>query len=109
MEIRFANNKVRKLCEDGTHMQRKLGAAAARKLLARLADLQAAAHLDELPAGNPHPLSGEYQGCVGIRIDGGLRLVIRPLNEPLPLLPDGGLDRRAVTIVCIVFIGDYHD
>ena len=109
MDIAFKDRKVRKICEDAAEARKKLGADAAKKLQLRLSQLHAAANLDELPSGKPHPLHNEYEGCFGITLHGGIRLVIRPANDPLPLRPGGDLDRARVTIVTIVYIGDYHD
>ena len=38
---------------------------------------------------------------------GGLRLVFEPIR-PIPLKPDGGLDRNKVTGITILKIEDYH-
>lgn len=54
MEIRFRDKKVRLLCESQATAVKKLGDACARKLRARLDDLEHAASVAELVAGNPH-------------------------------------------------------
>lgn len=55
MEIRFLDKKVRLLCESRDAAVKKLGDAYARKLRARLDDLEHAVSVAELVAGNPHP------------------------------------------------------
>ncbi|PFG10926.1 proteic killer suppression protein [Marinobacter sp. LV10MA510-1] len=109
MEILFENKKVRELCEQQRKAEKKLGALCARKLRARLSDLDAVSRVTELVAGNPHPLQGDRQGQFALNLTGGLRLVFSPANEPCPMKDDGGIDWAQVTIVCIEYIGDYHD
>lgn len=109
MKILFGNKKVRELCEQQRVAERKLGAASARKLRARLSDLEAASRVTDLVAGNPHPLIGDRHGQFALNLSGGWRLVFRPANDPCPIKDDGGINWAQVTIVSIEFIGDYHD
>ncbi len=109
MEIRFKDKKLRRLCEERAVAEQKLGAACARKLRARLSDLEAASVVSELPAGNPHPLKGDRAGQFSLNLAGGWRLVFAPANDPCPRHADGGIDWFQVTIVSIEYIGDYHD
>lgn len=88
---------------------KKLGDVCARKLRTRLADLSAASRVTELVAGNPHPLTGDRLGQFAVDLAGGWRLVFAPANDPVPRRDDASIDWSAVTIVCIEFIGDYHD
>ncbi|MBI5333739.1 MAG: killer suppression protein HigA [Burkholderiales bacterium] len=109
MEIRFKDKRLRELCEKGAVARRTLGDAGARKLQARLADMMAAARVSDLVAGNPHPLKGDRRGQFAVDLAGGWRLVFAPANDPIPRRDDASVDWSAVTIVCIEFIGDYHD
>jgi toxin HigB-1 len=109
MEVRFGDKKVRELCEKRATAERKLGSDCARKLRARLADLEAAGRVTDLVAGNPHPLKGDRAGQFALDLAGGWRLVFAPGNDPCPRNPDGSIAWSAVTIVCIEYIGDYHD
>ena len=109
MKITFRDKKLRQLCEKHGIAQRKLGAACARKLRARLGDLEAANQVTELIAGNPHPLKGDRAGQFAMSLAGGWRLVFSPDHEPCPTTMDGGVDWSQVTIVCIEYIGDYHE
>lgn len=108
MEIKFRNKKLRELCEKRREAEKKLGSACARKLRARLDDLDSSSCVTELVAGNPHPLKGDRDGQFALTLTGGWRLVFSPGNEPCPLRPDGSIDWIEVTIICIEFIGDYH-
>lgn len=110
MDILFASARLERLSTDGKRAQRDLGADGARKLRERLDSLDAAADLSimgSLP-GRFHPLDGGLAGHFAMDLHKGWRLVLRPANEPVPRLPDGGIDRRAVTAITVTAIEDYH-
>lgn len=109
MEIQFKDKKIRQLCEQQSLAERQLGAACARKLRSRLGDLEAAKRVSDLVFGNPHPLKGDRAGQFALDLAGGWRLVFSPANQPTPTLANGSTDWTQVTIVCIEYIGDYHD
>lgn len=109
MEITFWDSKIQKLCKQETLAQKKLGKVCARKLRARLSDMDAAAYVRDLVAGKPHPLKGDRQGQFALSLQGGIRLVFEPANDPVPHKSDGSIDWSSVSAVCIVFIGNYHD
>lgn len=109
MEIAFRTGKIKRLCERSAEAQRRIGRASAKKLGARLSDLEAAASVAELVAGRPHPLVGDRQGQFAVDLSGGRRLVFSPDREPAPVDADGSVQWDQVTRVCIEFIGDYHD
>lgn len=109
MDIKFKDKKLRELCEKRAVAVKKLGDICARKLQTRLADIAAASRVTDLPAGNPHPLKGDRLGQFALDLAGGWRLVFAPANEPILRRDDASIDWSAVTIVCIDYIGDYHD
>jgi toxin HigB-1 len=109
LQINFKDKKVRDLCEKRAAAEKKLGANCARKLRSRLSELEAAAQVTDLVAGNPHPLKHDRAGQFALVLAGGWRLVFTPDHDPCPTHPQGGIDWSQVTIVCIEFIGDYHD
>ncbi len=109
MELTFATNKLRKLCETQSLAVKKLGDVGARKLRARLSDLQVAATPLELVAGRPHQLKGSDYGSIALDLDGGRRIVFEPTHKPIPMKPDQSIDWKKVTEVRILYIGDYHD
>ena len=89
---------------------REWGQARWTLLKRRLTSLRRAptlADLDGVP-GHPHALSADRQGQFSLDLDGPYRLVFAPDHDPLPALPDGGLDRAAVTAVQILEITNYH-
>jgi len=109
LEIEIPDDRIRKLCEQQKAAVRKLGKPCSRKLRTRLADLSAVVSVRELEAGRPHTLKGDRSGQFSLDLQGGIRLVFEPANDPVPHRPDGGIDWIRVTRVRIVFIGDYHD
>lgn len=109
MDIRFKNKKLRELCEQQRVAQRDLGADSARKLNTRLGELEAAANVAELVAGNPHPLDRDRKGQYAVNLAGGARLVFVPENDPCPTNDDQSINWSQVTIIKIEYIGDYHD
>ena len=109
MDILFENSKIQKICEQKKEAEKKLGSICARKLRTRLSDLESASRVTDLVAGNPHPLKGDRAGQFALSLHGGYRLVFSPSNDPCPTTPDGAIDWDKVTIVCIEYIGDYHD
>lgn len=109
MDIRFRNKKLREMCEQRKVAVKVMGAQSAQKLGIRLAALEAARCVSDLVAGRPHELTGPRAGQLALDLSGGWRLVFSPDNEPRPERPDGGIDWQRVTIVCIEYIGDYHD
>ena len=109
MLIEFEDDALRSLCQEQKVMQRKLGAACAKKLRTRLADLMAAATMTDVRRGRPHPLKGDFAGCMALDLHGGVRLVLKPTAEPAPMNDNGSIDWSSVAEVTIVHIGDYHD
>lgn len=109
MKISFKNKKIRELCEKQAAAIKKFGPLCARKLRSRLDDLEAAVRVSDLVAGNPHPLKGDRLGEFALDLAGGYRLTFKSADDPIPRHEDGGIDWTQVTIVCIEFIGDYHD
>ena len=91
MDILFKTEGLRQLCNEEKVAKKALGPKGARKLRSRLADLDAASRVTELVAGKPHPLKGERAGLFSVRLDGGVRLVFEPANEPIPENDHGGI------------------
>lgn len=72
--------------------------------------LQAADTLADmrLLPGRCHELRGDRAGELAVSLDGPYRLIFQPANDPIPTLPDGGLDWSQVTAICIIEVVNYH-
>ena len=79
MEISFSDDKLQNLWEQPKLAQRKLGANCAKKLAARLADLDALNCVTELFAGRPHPLKGDRAGEFAVDVS----LFCQPFPRPI--------------------------
>jgi toxin HigB-1 len=110
MDLSFANRKLQKECESASSLTRAHGKACAIKVIARLADMAAAASLEEMRQlpGKCHELSGDRSGQLAIALPDGKRLVFEPTANPPPKKADAGLDWQAVDAVRIIEIIDYH-
>ncbi len=109
MEVLFDNPRLAERCRNGSDLVRSYGNVGARKLQARLKDLESVETL-EVMAGLPghcHELKAERAGQLALDLDGGYRLVFRPAEDAAPG-PGGGLDWSAVRSVVVVEIVDYH-
>jgi len=109
MEFEFGNNHLQKLCEKENYAIKEIGISCARKLKARISDIQAATKVSELNVGDPHPLSGDRKGQYSISLGGGKCLMFVPTNRPTPLIGKDKIDWSRVTQIKIIEISDYHD
>ncbi|GAB4341997.1 MAG: hypothetical protein Fur0042_03900 [Cyanophyceae cyanobacterium] len=122
MQVTFANERLQKLCESKSQIQKKLGVEAARKLPARLEDLRSVENVADLIVGKPHPIEPHTTGgkkfretfkgtdhLFSLAVDGKNRLVFQSVEDPQPLKASKDIDWSKVTRVCIVYVGDYHD
>lgn len=64
VKISFGSESLREICEKKSVATRKFGLPSAKKLVSRLADLQAASCVTDLPAGKPHPLKRDRLGSM---------------------------------------------
>jgi proteic killer suppression protein len=109
LKIRYSDKKLRELCERRAVAEKKLGASCGAQRRIRIGAQEASPPGTDLVAGNPHPLKGDRAGQFALDLAGGWRLVFAPDHEPCPTREQGGIDWSQVTIICIQFIGDYHD
>ncbi len=110
MEITFADEKLKVLCESAKERKRRLGEPAAKNLKTRLDDLDAAACMEDMRnlPGRWEELTGNRIGHFSCRLDKGLRLILRPERQPPPTKPDGGMDWSAIDQVTVTEVVDYH-
>lgn len=111
MNIRFRKTKMGKVFNSATALQREYGRMA-RTIMVRMGILQAAPNLDAVPHEKPvrcHQLSQNRDEDFAVNLDQPYRLIFRPDHDPVPRLPDGGIDKAAVTSIEIIDVVDYHE
>src|SRR5688572_158075 len=98
IQLTFSYRSVQELCERTRSAEGALGSQTARRLRARLADLQAAASIDELPAGRP---TADPDGAdrLTIKLSADDNLVLEPASNPVPRNNDGTVKWLKVTKV----------
>ncbi|KQQ13830.1 system killer suppression protein [Methylobacterium sp. Leaf121] len=110
MQIRFRVKRLNKDLSDPRQMAKAYGDRA-KQIRRRLDILGQAACLADVPTGPPdhrHQLGGNRNGQLSVTIKDNWRIVFVPDHDPVPCLPDGGLDTGQVTAVEIIEIVDYH-
>ena len=92
-------------------MIKAYGKNCARKIGARLDDLQAAINLESFKTlpGRCHELKGDKKGQLSLDLEHPLRLIFEPLNENVNKKDDGGMDWNLVDAVKIIDVEDTHD
>ena len=109
MDVDFADDRLRALCNEQRALTRQFGREGAKKIRARLDDLSAARTLADMRSlpGHCEELRHQRKGQLSVRVHQAYRIVFVP-QEPVVTLPDGSLDWTATTAVRIVGIEDYH-
>jgi proteic killer suppression protein len=101
---------LEKRCASDKQGRRKFGADHWRILQRRLASLLAAPTLKDMDGvpGRCHALGADRHGQFAVSLWGSYRLVFVPDHNPIPTLPDGGIDIASVTKISITEVVDYH-
>ena len=95
MEVAFRTRKLSKLFNSDTELRKVHGQRMADLIRECLDDLEAIACLGDmskLPHHRCHPLTGNLKGAFSLDLEHPHRLLFAPDHEPLPRLPDGGID-----------------
>lgn len=111
MKLYFKSKRLQKICSRSSEAVKKLGPKRATKLQQRLMELSAALSLNDisrLPPARCHELTGNRKGQFSVDLEHPYRLIFIAADEPLPVLPDGGLDWSGVTEIEIIEIADTH-
>jgi len=76
----------------------------------RLASLAATDVLEDMAKapGRCHALGADRVGQFAVDLWGSYRLVFEVADNPVPRLPDGGIDRNRVSAIRILEVVDYH-
>ena len=110
MELEFSSKKLEKTLNSESLIRRDYGDANGRKIMRRLEVLAAAPSLAHVPRSKPercHQLTQDRDEEYAVDIEHPYRLLFKP-QDPIPRLPDGGVDVAAVTRIVIIGIKDYH-
>jgi plasmid maintenance system killer protein len=110
MDFEFGNRKLQKELSEERAMQRAYGQLT-RALKNRLATLEAAATLAEIPQGPPdwlEQLKGDRDEQFSVVLNKNWRLVFEVANNPIPRLDDGGIDLTKATAIRFIEVVDYH-
>lgn len=110
MDLSFASNKLERQLSDAKSMQKAYGDRA-RRIQMRLDFLRSATCLADVPNTPPtrrHELDKDWAGHFAVDITGNWRLIFKPAHDPVPRMPDGGVDLAKVTAVEIAGVVDYH-
>ena len=80
MDIEFGDQRMRKVVENRSKLQKKYGARMAQKIQQRMAALEAADTMEDLLPfpGKWHQLVGDYGGCWAAHLEEPYRLIVRP-------------------------------
>lgn len=113
MDIQFKSRKLAKQLNQLKEMQKAFGMQRTKHLKRVMTSLAAAPNLAIFappfsPPNRCHELTGNRKGQISIDLDGPYRLIFAPMNDPLPMLPDGGLDWVGVTVIKILGVEDTH-
>lgn len=105
IEIAFLSKSLRAICTSEIVAQEKLNANVARKLKARLADLRAANSVNDLIAGNPRELEGNYPSRFAVDLCDGYHLIFCSNHNSTPLAGADMVDWSKVSRIKILNIG----
>lgn len=111
MKISFDSRKLQKTFNCEKELIRVYGSNMAKKIKNRMALLEAAENLEDVPTTPPcrcHALGQNKKGQFAVDLEQPYRLVFRPNHNPLPRKADGGLDLRKITNIIILETEDYH-
>ena len=110
MEILFASQKLKRLCESEKELRRAYGSEGAKKTMGRLSDLRAAGTLEDMRnlPGRIHELTGDRDGQLAIDLAGGRRLIIEPSNGWPAEKEEGIYVWTTIDSVTVLEISDYH-
>ena len=110
MDIVFKTKKLCKLCNSLEKAQKKWGTENGLRVIQRLNEIHDADNLRilRLIHSRCHPLTGDKKGQWSVDLKHPYRLLFESANEPVPTLPDGGLDIDKVTAVRILNVEDTH-
>lgn len=106
MEIAFQTRSLRDVCESDEKLKRQFGDRTAESIKTRLADLRAAASIQDVVSGNPRKITRDGKPLMILELDGGRVVAFCPNHLRMPLRPDGLVDWVAIYRIRILSIED---
>lgn len=110
MEVRYQTKKLERTLTSDKELKKRYGSLA-KKIKQRINQLTSAENLGviaNLPALRLHPHIGKNRGLWSIDIQANWRILFLIGNDPIPILEDGGINKKEVTIITITSIKDPH-
>lgn len=111
MEVGFESKRLQNLFSNPAKLRRRYGPERAAKIELRLSQILACADLSvlcRLPQARCHQLTADRFEQFSLDLDGPYRLLVEVGDDPVPRLPDGGIDRSQVRRLYVVDITDTH-
>lgn len=111
LEVTYKTNKLEKIASKSKVRQKELGTIRAKNFESRIDELKAAECLEDirfLPQAGIHELGQNRKGQFAANLSGNYRLIFIPKDDPEPKNEDSGWNWKAITIVEITEITDYH-
>ena len=113
MDISFASKKLAKQLNESKAMVKAHGPKRSKLLRIIMTRLRAAPNLGVFappysPPHRCHELTGNLKGYLSVDLDHPYRLLFKPINDPMPTRPEGGLDWAGVTAIEIKRVEDTH-
>ncbi|AOZ93318.1 type II toxin-antitoxin system RelE/ParE family toxin [Paenibacillus crassostreae] len=111
MNIYFKDSKIEKAMNNERESIKTWGPDNARKIRTRMSELHAADNLSQLshvPPSRLHALTGNRKDQFSITVKEPFRIIFEALNDPVPRLLDGGIDKTRITEIMIIEVVNYH-
>jgi proteic killer suppression protein len=110
MEVSYKTNKLEKSLTTDKGLAKSYGKLA-KKIKQRRTQLESADNLEaisKLPVLRLHQHTGKGKGTWSIDIQENWRILFEIDQDPIPSLEDGGVDLKAITIICVTSVEDPH-
>jgi proteic killer suppression protein len=111
VEITFRQQRLRKTFSSEREIRKEYGNDMARTIMRRLAVLNAAPTLTQVPIVPPlrrHLLSDARKDQYAVDLVHPRRLIFEVNHNPVPRYADGGIDTDQITAITIIEVVDYH-
>lgn len=110
MKLSYKTNKLEKSFTTDKGLAKSYGTLA-KKIKQRRIQLESADNLEvisKLPALRLHQHIGKGKGTWSIDIHQNWRILFEIDQDPIPSLENGGVDLKAIKIICITSVEDPH-